>query len=101
MSSKKEKWGEIGILQIHLDKAGDEIVGKLLEVEETVLDVNLYHIERIGDMKEVVLLGSSGLDKKLESVVVGQTVWILLQGIIPTRQGYNFKDYRVFIKPAE
>ena len=95
--SEEEEWKEIGTQQIHLDEEGDMVIGTLLLVEKSILDVNVYHIEEEGSGKEVILLGSMGLDKKMAEVEVDTRIKIVLNAIIPTRSGFKFKDYRVFM----
>jgi len=97
---KESEWEELGAQQVHLDEEGDEVVGTLLSVEKSVLDVNVYHIKEEGSDKEVILLGSTGLDRKMEEgkVEIGTKIKVILNAVVPTRGGFRFKDYRVFVK---
>ena len=95
--SEEGEWKELGTQQIHLDEEGDTVIGTLLLVEKSILDVNVYHIEEEGSGKEVILLGSMGLDKKMAGVEVDTRIKIVLNTIVPTRSGFKFKDYRVFV----
>ena len=95
--SEKGEWKELGTQQIHLDEEGDTVIGTLLSVEKSILDVNVYHIEEEGSGKEVILLGSTGLDKKMAEVKEDTRIKIVLNAVVPTRSGFRFKDYRVFV----
>ena len=95
--SEEGDWEELGTQQIHLDEEGDAIVGTLLLVEKSILDVNVYHIKEEESGKEVILLGSMGLDKKMAEVEVDTRIKIVLNAVVPTRSGFKFKDYRVFV----
>ena len=99
--SKKESeegdWEEVGAQQIHLDEKGDTVIGTLLLVEKSILDVNVYHIKEEESGKEVILLGSTGLDKKMAGIEIDTRIKIVLNAVVPTRSGFKFKDYRVFV----
>ena len=95
--SEKDEWEELGTQQIHLDEEGDTVIGTLLLVEKSILDVNVYHIKEEESGKEVILLGSTGLDRKMTEVKVDTRIKIVLNAIVPTRGGFKFKDYRVFV----
>ena len=95
--SEEGNWEELGTQQIHLDEEGDTVIGTLLSVEKSILDVNVYHIKEEGGGKEVILLGSTGLDKKMAEVEVDTRIKIVLNAVVPTRSGFKFKDYRVFV----
>ena len=95
--SEEDDWKEIGTQQIHLDEERDAVVGTLLLVEKSILDVNVYHIKEEESGKEVILLGSMGLDKKMVGVKENTRIKIVLNAVVPTRSGFRFKDYRVFV----
>jgi len=93
----EDGYSELGQIQLHLDEPGAEISGIYLGREDTDLEVFLHHFEIDGD-KDIVLLGTAGLDKLLTPDMEGCDVKVLLDSITTTRAGFAFKKFRVFKK---
>ena len=62
--SEEGNWEEVGTQQIHLDKEGDTVIGTLLSVEKSILDVNVYHIEEEGSGRKLFFLAQRDRTRK-------------------------------------
>ncbi len=96
-----EDWNKVETEFWNPENAGDEISGVFvgLQVDVGENKSNVYTVE-VEKGKNINFWGATVLDRKMNSVKVGQEVKVVYLGKVSPEGGREYKDFDVFFRDA-
>ncbi len=98
MSKAVEEWEEIKSEAYEFEKAGDELIGLYLGIEESPVYEDSWLV-RLQDTKSEGIVGfwaNMVLKHKLDLCKMGESIKIRYLGEVESKKGRKYKDYKVF-----